>query len=403
MTSSVEVANKSERPRPEPGGEKSVMRRRTFLKSLGGVAAGVGILSQVDFAQAANGWNANVLDQLSNEQMIDMYTKMLKSRWWEELLKDAWLEGKDDLYGYVHLSIGQEAVSMGAIAALNQDDFITSTHRGHAQLIGKGGDLNKMSAEIWFKSTGYNQGYGGSMHITDVSKGILGMNGIVGSSHIIAAGAAYGIKVRGTKQVSVAFGGDGSINNGWFFDGLRNSALYKLPTIFVIENNGWQVGNPTENTNPLRDLATVAKAFEVPGHVVDGQDVLAVYSAMKAAVDRARSGQGPTVIEAKTYRFYDHAQFAGAKVGQFGAFGLPYRSDKDVHSWIANDPIAKFRNTLVALGILTNEKADEIVDGVKSEVLASFEFARQSPNPDPEQGLRNVFAQGEVAASQFFA
>lgn len=379
------------------------MRRRTFLKTLGGVAAGVGVMSKIDLAHAANGWNAGALDQLSNDQLVDMYHKMLKSRWWEELLKDTWLSGEDDLYGYVHLSIGQEAVSIGAIAALNEDDFIASTHRGHAQLIAKGGDLNKMSAEIWFKSTGYNKGYGGSMHITDVSKGILGMNGIVGSSHILAAGAAYGIKVRGTKQVAVAFGGDGSVNQGWFYDALRNGALYKLPLVIIIENNGWQVSNPTENTNPLRDLATLAKGFEVPGYVVDGQDVLAVYAVTKQAVDRARNGEGPTLIEAKTYRFYDHAMFAGAKVGQFGAFGLPYRSDKDVHAWIANDPIEKFRATLIALGVLTNEQADEMVQKVKDEVLASFEYARQSPDPDEDAGLANVYAEGKVAASQFFA
>jgi Pyruvate/2-oxoglutarate dehydrogenase complex, dehydrogenase (E1) component, eukaryotic type, alpha subunit len=141
----------------------------------------------------------------------------------------------------------------------------------------------------------------------------------------------------------------------------------------------------------------------VPGYVVDGQDVLAVYAVTKQAVDRARNGEGPTLIEAKTYRFYDHAMFAGAKVGQFGAFGLPYRSDKDVHAWIANDPIEKFRATLIALGVLTNEQADEMVQKVKDEVLASFEYARQSPDPDEDAGLANVYAEGKVAASQFFA
>lgn len=385
------------------GGAKATLRRRTFLKSLGVMAAGVTVLSQTAESLAANGWNAGALDQLSNDQLIDMYTKMLKSRWWEELLKDAWLSGNDDLYGYVHLSIGQEAVSIGAIAALNEDDYIASTHRGHAQLIAKGGDLNKMSAEIWFRSTGYNQGFGGSMHITDMSKGILGMNGIVGSSHILAAGAAYGIKVRGTDQVSVAFGGDGSTNNGWFTDALRNAALYKLPLIIVVENNGWQVSNPTENTTPLKDIASFAKGYEVPGYVVDGQDALAMYSVMKAAVDRARNGEGPTLIEAKTYRFYDHAQFAGAKVGEFGAFGLPYRSDKDVHAWIANDPIEKFRNTIIAVGAITSDEADEIVEQVKAEVLESFEFARNSPHPAEDAGLSHVYAEGKVAASQFAA
>jgi pyruvate dehydrogenase E1 component alpha subunit len=181
------------------------------------------------------------------------------------------------------------------------------------------------------------------------------MNGIVGVSHILAAGAAYGIKVKGTKQVAVAFGGDGSVNNGWFYGGLKNAAHYKLPLIIVIENNGWQVSNPTENSIHLRNLSTLAKGLEVPGYTVDGQDVLAVHSVMRDAVARARNGEGPTLIEAKTYRFYDHNGLAGAEQGVLGAFGLPYRSDRDVRAWIANDPLTRFRDQLIAIGILTEE------------------------------------------------
>jgi pyruvate dehydrogenase E1 component alpha subunit len=380
----------------------SGLRRRSFLKSLGGVAAGVTVLANADLARAGNGWSA-VMGQMSKEKLLEIYSNMLKSRWWEEGIKEVFLAGKDNLYGACHLYIGQEAIACGAIAALNQDDYIVSHHRGHGHLIAKGGDLNRMSAEIFFREGGYNKGFGGSMHITDLSKGILGMNGIVGVSHMLAAGAAYGIKVKGGKQVAVAFGGDGSVNNGWFYSALRNAALYKLPYISIIENNGFQVAMPTEETIALQDLSTLARGLEVPGVTVDGQDVLAVHAVVKKAVERARAGLGPTLIEAKTYRFYDHSGMAGAKPGVVGAFGLPYRNDNDLRAWIANDPLPKFRNTLIATGTLTEAQADQMEAEVKQQVAASIEFARSSPMPKPEAGLEHVYAQGPVAASQMFA
>jgi pyruvate dehydrogenase E1 component alpha subunit len=260
-----------------------------------------------------------------------------------------------------------------------------------------------MAAEIYFKETGYNKAFGGSMHITDLSIGILGMNGIIGPSHLIAAGAAYGNTIRGTDQVAVSFGGDGSVQNGYFWSALRNSALYKLPLVMVIENNGWQVGNPTENTIPLKDEAVIAKGMDIPGYVVDGNDVLAVYRVANDAVARARAGLGPTLIEAKTYRFYDHSGLAGAKPGVIGAFGLPYRSDKDVAAWIAQDPIARFRRTLVALGVLTEQSADELEANVKAQVAEAIELARAAPLPKEDAALEHVYAQGKVQASQFLA
>jgi len=383
---------------------QNTMRRRSFMKALGGVAGGVAVMANAKRAAATggSGW-AYVLDDISDDKLIDMYDKMLKIRWWEEGIKDAFLGGKDDLYGVVHLYIGEEAVACGAIGALNDDDFIASHHRGHGHLIAKGGDLDKMSAEIFFRETGYNKGYGGSMHITDMSKGILGMNGIVGVSHMLAAGAAHGIKVRGTNQVAVAFGGDGSVNNGWFYGALRNAALYKLPFISIVENNGFQVSIPAVETNPVRDLSKIAHGLDIPGYTVDGQDTLAMYSVMKTAVERARAGEGPTLIEAKTYRFYGHSGLAGAKSGVLGAFGLPYRSDKDLMAWIANDPLPKYRNTLVSIGVLTEEKANQMEADVKKQVAASIDFARKSPKPQQDMGLSNVYAQGAVAPSQMFA
>lgn len=386
----------------EPPVGKS-LHRRTFLKGLGGVTAGAAVLSKIDLAEAGNSWNAGVLDDLSNEQLIDMQTRMLKSRWWEEGIKEQFLAGKDKLYGSFHIAVGQEAIPVGVCTALNDDDYITSTHRGHHDLIAKGGDMKKMAAEIYFKETGYNKAFGGSMHITDLSLGILGMNGIIGPSHLLAAGAAYANTIRGTKQVAVSFGGDGSVQNGYFWSALRNSALYKLPLVMVIQNNGWQVANPTENTIPLKDEAVISKGMEIPGYVVDGNDVLAVYAVAKRAIDRARAGEGPTLIEAKTQRYYDHSGLAGAKPGVIGAFGLPYRSDKDVKSWIANDGIGRFRRQLIGLGVLTESSADDLEADVKKQVDEAIEFARSSPLPKEDGALEHVYAEGRVDATQFYA
>jgi len=387
----------------EPTAGNGLMKRRTFLKGLGGVAASVAVLSQTGMAKAGNQWSTGALDTLDDAKLLDMHTKMLKSRWWEEGLKEQFLAGNDKLYGAFHISIGEEAIPVGVAAALNQDDYITSTHRGHHDLIAKGGDIKKMAAEIYFKETGYNQGFGGSMHITDLGLGILGMNGIIGPSHLLAAGAAYGIQIRGTKQVAVAFGGDGSIQNGYFWAALRNSAFYKLPLVMVIQNNGWQVGNPTENTIPLKDEAVAARGMDVPGYVVDGNDVLAVYAVAKRAIDRARAGEGPTLIEAKTNRFYDHAGMAGAKPGVLGAFGLPYRNDRDVAKWIADDPLGRFRRQLIGLGVHTEQSADDLENNIKAQVDVAINEARDAPFPKEDAALEHVYAEGRVEATQFYA
>lgn len=394
--------------RPDEGAaegkkKRGGMNRRAFLRSMGMAAAGAAVLSQTDFAKAANGWNMGLLEDISDDKLVEMYTLMLKSRWWEEKIKDRFLSGEDDLYGAYHIYIGEEAVSTGAIGALTNADYIASTHRGHGHLIAKGGDLNKMSAEIYFKETGYNKAFGGSMHITDTERGILGMNGIVGPSYLLAAGAAYGIKVRGGDQVAMAFGGDGSVQNGWFWSAMRNAALYNLPLVAVVENNGMQISMPTENTIALKDLSKIAAGLEIPGYTVDGTDVLSVHQVARDAVERARAGQGPTLIEAKTYRWYDHAGLAGAEIGRMGAYGLPYRTDRELQAWMARDPIAKLRRTLVATEVLSEERADQIVADVKGEVDASIEFAQDSPLPQPDAALRHVYAEGTVDPSQQLA
>ena len=332
-----------------------------------------------------------------------MYGLMLKSRWWEEGMKELFLGGKDGMYGAFHISVGEEASAVGVMAALNEDDYMASNHRGHAHLIAKGGDINKMAAELFFRQTGYNKGFGGSMHITDASKGILGMNGIIGPQYLFAAGAAYSAKVRGTQQVAVAFGGDGSVNNGWYYSGLRNAALYKLPMIAVIENNGYQISMPQQRTNSMINLHNFGAGLEIQHEAVNGMDVMAVYAVARRAVERARAGEGPTLIETKTYRYYDHAGLAGAKPGVLGAFGLPYRSDSEVRAWIAEDPIPKMRRQLIANSILTDEEADAIEAEMKTLVADSIEAARIAPAPLQDAALGHVFADSLVSASQFIA
>jgi pyruvate dehydrogenase E1 component alpha subunit len=378
---------------------RSGFTRRSFLQVAGGVT-GAAIAAKANVARAGNGWSMG-LEGVPNEKLHWMYETMLKSRWWEEQMKEAFLGGTDGLYGAFHISIGEEASSVGVMSALREDDYIASNHRGHSHLIAKGGDLDKMSGELFFRQTGYNKGFGGSMHITDVSKGILGMNGIIGPQYLFAAGAGYSAKVRGTDQVAVAFGGDGSVNNGWYYSGLRNAALYKLPMIAVVENNGYQISMPQERTNNLSQLSQLGAGMDIPYVTVNGMDVLAVHKVAQEAVDRARAGEGPTLIETKTYRFYDHSGLAGAKPGVLGAFGLPYRSDSEVRAWIAEDPIPKLRRQLVANSIMTEEEADTIEADVIALVAQSIENARNAPRVDEDAALAHVFADTTVPASQF--
>jgi len=345
---------------------------------------------------------ADAFAALDKAKLMTTYQRMVTSRKWETKFKDLFIDGKDALYGAFHMYIGEEAIANGVMTALNNDDYIVSTHRGHGHLAAKGGDLNKMSAEIFFKDAGYGKGYSGSMHLTDVSKGILGMNGIVGASWYIAAGAAYGALVRKTKQVAVAFGGDGAANSAYYFSAVRNAAMMKLPVIFVIENNFQQQGIAMATVSPTKTLADYTKGLNVPSFTIDGNDVAGVYATTKEAADRARSGAGPTVIEALTFRWYDHSGTAGGKVGVDGAFGLPYRSDEAVKAWMGRDPILRYKNFLLDRKLATDSELAKIETDAQVAVDASIEFARSSPDPKVENGLMNVYAKGSVAATQFF-
>ena len=348
------------------------------------------------------GQPAHLFASLGKEKLLNTYQRMVRSRKWETTMKDLFLGGKDGLAGAFHMYIGQEAIACGVTAALADDDYIVSTHRGHGHLIAKGVELNKMSAEIFFKSTGANHGYSGSMHMLDTSKGVLGMNGIVGASFYIATGAAYSAVVRKTKQVAVAFAGDGAANSVYYFSAVRNATMYKLPAIFVIENNFQQQGVPMATVTPTRQISDYTKGLGIPSVTLDGNDAAAVYAATKAAVNRARSGGGPSVIDAITYRWYDHAGTAGAKIGVDGAFGLSYRSDEAVRQWMLRDPIARLKTFLLERKLVTETELTRIDVDAQAAVDGSIEFARNSPDPKAEDGLKNVYAGITVAPTQFF-
>lgn len=343
---------------------------------------------------------ADLLATLPTDKLKEIYWRMFGNYRWETMIKDLNVEGEVAI-GRGHLYIGEEAIANGVMAALREDDLIASTHRGHGHLIAKGGDLNLMTAEFFAKVTGANQGYGGSMHLTEVDKGILGMNGIVGAGWFIAAGAAYGIQVRGTDQVAVAFAGEGASNSVYFFSAVRNATMYSLPVIFVIENNFQNITVPAAHVSPTKCACDLVKGLGIPAVTVDGNDVAAVYAAAQEAVARARAGEGPSVIEGLTYRWYDHSGFAGATVGEDGAWGLPYRSDEEVKAWMARAPWVRYRAFLVDRGLATDGELDAIEADVQAAVDASVEFAKAGEYPSPEMGLENVYAEGAVAATQF--
>lgn len=397
---------------------KNKLDRRSFLKVMATAGASAAFISATQPAAigeaffkppagpngsplGVSGKPGDVLAAQPKEKLASIYSGMVRSRKWETTMKDLFVGGKDGLYGAFHPYIGEEAIANGIMGVLNKDDYIVSTHRGHGHLIAKGGDLNKMSAEIFFRSGGYNKGFGGSMHITDLSLGILGMNGIVGAAWYPAAGAAYAAKLRGTKQVAVGFGGDGASNSVYFFSAVRNAVNYNLPVVFVVENNFWQIAIPMISNVIGGQASTYAKGLPISSITVDGNDVAAVFSAAKDAVDKARAGGGPSVIEGMTYRWYDHAGFAGAKVGVDGAFGLPYRSDAEVKMWMERDPISRYKNFLLDRKLFTAEELTALENDAQKAVDASIEFARNSPAPKPQDGVQNVYAKGTVAPTQF--
>ncbi len=320
------------------------------------------------------------LSEIPEEKLLLMYERMLKIRHFESKVRDLFATGT--MPGFVHLYLGEEAVAVGACVALNDDDYITSTHRGHGHVIAKGGELNRMMAELYGKATGYNKGKGGSMHIAAPHLGILGADGIVGGGIPIATGAGLSAKLRHTQQVTVCFFGDGASNQGTFHEAINIASAFSLPVIYVCENNLYGVGTCQKDVRKVKDIAVRAKSYDIPGVIVDGNDVLAVYQAVSQAAARARAGQGPTLIECKTYRWRTHFE------------GEPdtYRDPAEVEEWLKREPIAPFRRRLIEAAILTDAEAQEIEEGVKKELEEAVRFAMESPDPELDEALRDVYA-----------
>jgi pyruvate dehydrogenase E1 component alpha subunit len=322
-----------------------------------------------------------LVKQLTNKVLLDIHHRMVRIRTFEEEAGKLMEAGK--IPGALHLYVGQEAVAAGVMVHLTKDDPITSTHRGHGHLIAKGGEFDRMFAELFGRSTGYCKGKGGSMHICNMELGMLGANGIVGAGPPIAVGAAFTQKFKKTKHVAVAFFGDGASNEGSFHEALNMAALYKLPAIFVCENNGYGEFTPQAGHQAVVDVADRAAGYGMPGVVVDGMDAIAVYEAAGEAVERARKGAGPTLLECKTYRFYDHVGIRG--------MGLTYRTDAEVERWRKRDPITLFETRLAEQGVLSANKAAALHAQVLEEIKAGIEFAEQSPLPDPATLLDDVY------------
>jgi pyruvate dehydrogenase E1 component alpha subunit len=319
----------------------------------------------------------------NKDHYLLVYERMLLIRRAEEKLAAECAEGK--IPGTVHLYIGQEAVAVGVCSELRDDDWITSTHRGHGHFLAKGGELDRMFAEIWGKRTGICQGMGGSMHVADVSKGIMGANGIVGGGFAIATGAAYSSKLSRNGRVAVCFFGDGAANQGVFMESMNVSAAWKLPTVFVCENNGLSQFT-VSSTVTYGDLADRARAF-MPVEVVDGNDVLAVKRATAAALARARRGEGPTYIEAKTYRIRGHLEAEDAFLG-----GGRYREVADIEPWRANDPLRRFADHLCEQGLVDQVDLDRIDERIAADVEAAAAFADASDVADIELVFDLMFA-----------
>lgn len=321
---------------------------------------------------------------LSKEKLLNMYELMLHVRDFD--LKVNQMVKRGMVPGMTHLSVGEEAANIGALAALNPDDLITSNHRGHGQVIGKGIDLNGMMAEIMGKATGTCKGKGGSMHIADIDSGNLGANGIVGGGHGMSIGAAYTQKVKNTGKIVVCFFGDGAINEGSFHEALNLASIWKLPVIFYSINNGYGISTPINSVINIEYNYLRADAYGVPGELIkDGNDILEVYEVFKRAVDYVREGNGPVLLESLTYRWFGHSSSDPGK----------YRTREEVEEWKEKDPIAKFKKYLLdpnnKTGV-TEDELEQIEKDSKEKVEEAVQFAINSPEPELSSAYEDIFA-----------
>jgi len=315
----------------------------------------------------------------SNEKLVELYTKTLKVRLFEQKVWDLFSENL--IPGTVHLYLGQEAVAAGVCCALEEDDWVQSTHRGHGHVIAKGADTRAAMAELLGKVTGSCKGKGGSMHITEFAAGVLGATGVVASGLPIAVGAALSAQMRGTKEVVACFFGDGASNNGTFGESLNMSSIWNLPLIWVVENNLYAMGTPIKIACPSKDIAIRADGYCIPSEVVDGNNAMEVYAVAARAVSRARNGDGPTLIECKTYRHKGHSRFDPAK----------YRPKEEEAEWMERDAVDIIQSIAIDNGALTEETADAIRTRLQKEMDEAGKYAKNFDYPRPEATLDDVF------------
>jgi len=314
------------------------------------------------------------------DELIEALRQMYLIRRFEEKAEECYMRGL--IHGTMHLSIGQEASAVGACMSLTDSDKITSTHRGHGHCIAKGAEVSKMFAEFFGKETGYCRGRGGSMHIANVEKGNLGANGIVGGGIPIAVGAALAAKHLGTNAITVCFFGDGANNEGAFHEALNIASVWKLPVVFVCENNKYGMSTSTERSTAVKQIATRALAYDMPGNTVDGNDFSAVAEAVDRAASRARAGDGPSLIESLTYRWRGHSRSDRNR----------YRTKEEITAWQEKDPILRMSNMLTEHGIVDAERIMEIESEVEQIIEAAITFAMESPDPVQADATKYVYA-----------
>jgi len=322
---------------------------------------------------------------LTNSDMLRMFEQMTRIREFDE--RAGLLMEQARVHGSVHLYCGEEAIAVGVCEALNDDDYITSTHRGHGHLIAKGGDVERMYAELFAKATGYNGGKGGSMHMAALDLGIIGANGIVAAGLPIGLGVAFASQYQGNDRVTVCFFGDGATNEGAFHEAMNMAAILKAPMVFVCENNGYGEWSSAASTTSVTDIVDRAASYGIAGAMVDGMDIAAVHEASIEAIARARSGAGPTLLECKTYRYYDH-------VGR--DFGMLQRDPDEIARWQARDPIKQWRKVLIAQGVFDDNTADTITSRIAADMDRAIAKAEQAPDPHPGALYEDVYSESTV-------
>jgi pyruvate dehydrogenase E1 component alpha subunit len=322
----------------------------------------------------------NPKSQIRRAQAAELLRRMVEIRAFEEQAEKSYMMGK--IHGTMHLSIGQEASAVGAISALEPDDYILGHHRGHGLCIAKGADLNLMMAEFYGKEAGYCRGRGGSMHIADVAGGNLGANGVVGGGIPMAVGAGIGLKMRGDGRVVLSFFGDGGASTGAFHESMILAVLFQTPVVFVCENNQYAMSFPAESWTSSERLAGFAELYGMPGTAVDGNDLLAVRGAVQQAVDRARSGDGPSLVVNNTYRYRGHSKSDRNR----------YRTQEEIEEWQRHDPIRRFAESLLSDGLLDVEEIDAIEKAAYAAIEAARQFAESCPEPAVETLMEGVYA-----------